>query len=368
MFTLDSLSLPVVGAPMAGGPSTPELAAAVGEAGGLGFLAAGYKSPAAVAEQLTELRRLSGRPFGLNLFVPEAANTYCAAAEGPAADPAVRAAAAAQKIEAAMAYRQALAASARESPAGTVIPEPGFPDPQDDDGWHAKLELVLRERVPVVSFTFGLPGPDVFAELAGQDICTVVTVTDEREARAAAAAGAHMLCVQGPEAGGHRGTLDSAANPGEAQLPELLRAVRDACPLPLVAAGGISTGSDAAAALAAGASAVQVGTLLLLANEAGTSVVHRAALRDAVLGRRDPRTSLTRAFSGRPARGLTNGFMRAHPDAPDAYPFLNQITGPLRAAAAASGDPEGVSLWAGTGYRNAVDEPAQAAVRRLFPG
>lgn len=357
MFTLDSLSLPILGAPMAGGPSTPELAAAVSNAGGLGFLAAGYKSPAAVRDQITRTRQLTRRPFGVNIFVPDHANTYAATSEEKQAG----------KLAASLAYRESLAA-AREAPAGTVIPEPGFPDPQDDDGWHAKLELVLREQVPAVSFTFGLPGPDVFAELAGRDICTVVTVTDEHEARAAAAAGAHLLCVQGPEAGGHRGTLDSAAVPGQTALPELLSAVRDACPLPLVAAGGISTRHGAAAALAAGASAVQVGTLLLLANEAGTSVVHRTALRDAVLGHRDPRTSVTRAFSGRPARGLTNGFMRAHPDAPDAYPFLNQITGPLRAAAAASGDPEGVSLWAGTGYRHAVEEPAQAIVRRLFPG
>ncbi|MFJ7749334.1 nitronate monooxygenase [Arthrobacter sp. NPDC097144] len=358
MFTLNSLSLPVLGAPMAGGPSTPELAAAVSNAGGLGFLAGGYKSPDAVRGQITRTRELTRRPFGLNIFVPDHANTYADTSQEKQAG----------KLAASLAYREALAAAAQEGPAGTVIPEPGFPDPQDDDCWQAKLELVLRERVPAVSFTFGLPGPDVFAELAGQDICTVVTVTNEQEARAAAAAGAHLLCVQGPEAGGHRGTLDSGKTPGEASLTDLLDEVRQACPLPLVAAGGISTRHDAAAALAAGASAVQVGTLLLLANEAGTSAVHRTALRDAVLGRRDPRTSVTRAFSGRPARGLTNGFMRAHPDAPDAYPFLNQITGPLRAAAAASGNPEAVSLWAGTRYRHAAEEPAQASVRRLFPG
>ncbi|WP_104103787.1 nitronate monooxygenase [Arthrobacter sp. 08Y14] len=363
MFTLNSLALPVIGAPMAGGPSTPELAAAVGEAGGLGFLAAGYKSTGTVADQITQLRRLSGRPFGLNLFVPDAANTYPVAAQDQAAG---KAAARARKIEAALIFREHLVTAAGQGPAGTTVPEPGMPNPNDDDAWQAKLELVLRERVPVVSFTFGLPEPAVFAELAAQGICSVVTVTDAGEARAAAAAGANVLCVQGPEAGGHRGTLDSGKVPGKVSLTGLLDQVREACPLPLVAAGGISTPEDASAALAAGAGAVQVGTLLLLSDEAGTSKVHRGGLMDAVQGRRDPDTSLTRAFSGRPARGLVNDFMRAYPDAPDAYPYINHITGPLRADAAAAGNPEGVSLWAGTGFRHAAEGPAPVILRRLF--
>ncbi|WAP53091.1 nitronate monooxygenase [Arthrobacter sp. ATA002] len=241
-----------------------------------------------------------------------------------------------------------------------------MPDPNDDDGWQAKLELALRERVPVASFTFGLPEPAVFAELTAQGICSVVTVTDAGEARAAAEAGAHILCVQGPKAGGHRGTLDSGKVPGEVPLGDLLDRVRDVCALPLIAAGGISTPGEASAALAAGAGAVQVGTLLLLSDEAGTSRVHRGGLIDAVQGRREAETALTRAFSGRPARGLTNDFMRAHPDAPDAYPYINHVTGPLRAAAAAAGNPEAVNLWAGTGFRHAVEDPAPVILRRLF--
>lgn len=362
MFTLDSLALPVIGAPMAGGPSTPELAAAAGEAGGLGFLAAGYKDASAVADQITRLRRLSAGPFGVNLFVPDAAGTYPAAEQNQAG----KAAARARRIEAARTFRDRLTAAAGPAPDGATITEPGIPDPNDDDGWQAKLALILRERVPVVSFTFGLPEPAIFAELAAQGICSVVTVTDAGEARAAAEAGADILCVQGPEAGGHRGTLDSGKPPGEAPLADLLVQVRQACPLPLVAAGGISTPEDASAARAAGADAVQVGTLLLLSNEAGTSRVHRSALTDAAQGRRDPVTSLTRAFSGRPARGLTNDFMRAYPDAPDAYPYVNHITGPLRAAAAAAGNQEAVSLWAGTGFRHAAQEPAAVILRRLF--
>ncbi|MDK1359094.1 nitronate monooxygenase [Arthrobacter sp. zg-Y1219] len=352
MFSLQSLALPVIGAPMAGGPSTPELAAAVSNTGGLGFLAAGYKSSAAVAAEIARTRRLTQAPFGVNLFVPDRANTYRAAPGTP--DDGTTAG---EKLAAALAFRNLLAA-------GTAA-EPGLLDPDDDDGWPAKLELVLQERVPAVSFTFGLPDPEILAELAGRDICTVVTVTDTAEAQAAADAGARVLCVQGPEAGGHRGTLDSAKVPGDLPLDLLLRGIRRACDLPLIAAGGISAPADAAAASAAGAAAVQVGTLLLLSSEAGTSAVHRAALREAAQGGRFSETSLTRAFSGRPARGLTNAFMRAYPDAPDAYPYVNQITAPLRAAAAAAGDPDGVSLWAGTGYRLATEQPAADIVRRL---
>ncbi|GAA3285943.1 nitronate monooxygenase [Arthrobacter citreus] len=347
MFDLQSLPLPVVGAPMAGGPSTPELAAAVSNAGGLGFLAGGYKSPAAVHEQVSRTRELTGQPFGLNIFVPDHANTYAEmSGEKQAA-----------KLAASLAYRDVLAAGTGQ--------EPGLPDPADDDGWQAKLELALGERVPVVSFTFGLPEPSVLAEFSGRDICTVVTVTDVDEARAAAGAGAGALCVQGPEAGGHRGTLDSAKAPGVVPLTELLQAIREACGLPLIAAGGISTPADTANALAGGAAAVQVGTMLLLSDEAGTSRVHRAALGEAGEDSRWRDTSMTRAFSGRPARGLTNAFMRAYPDAPDAYPYVNHITGPLRAAAAAEGNPDGVSLWAGTGYLHAVQAPAGGIVRRL---
>ena len=347
MFSLQSLSVPVVGAPMAGGPSTPELAAAVCNTGGLGFLAAGYKSPAAVAAEIARTRRLTNAPFGVNLFVPDHANAYRAAAGTTAAE----------KLAAALAFRDLLATGAAT--------EPGLPDADDDDGWPAKLALVLQERVPVVSFTFGLPDPDILAELAGRDICAVVTITDTAEARAAADAGARVLCVQGPEAGGHRGTLDSAKVPGDVPLGRLLREIRTVCDLPLIAAGGITAPADAAAASAAGATAVQLGTMLLLSSEAGTSPVHRAALLEAAHGGRFAETSLTRAFSGRPARGLTNAFMRAYPDAPDAYPYVNQITAPLRAAAAAAGDPEGLSLWAGTGYRLAAEQSAADILRRL---
>ncbi|MCQ1953252.1 nitronate monooxygenase [Arthrobacter sp. zg-Y238] len=343
MFTLGSLPHAVVGAPMAGGPSTPALAAAVSNAGGLGFLAAGYRSPEALAEEITAARALTRRPFGVNLFVPDAANTGGSGTS--------------RQVAAALAYREQLT---RDYPP-ELLP---LPDPEDDDGWDAKLEAVLRLQVPVVSFTFGLPGRDVIAALRDAGTAVAVTVTTAAEAELAVAAGARMLCLQGPEAGGHRGTFDAAAEPAAQPLVDLVRAVRDtfsSARVELIAAGGISTAAQVRTLRAAGADAVQIGTALLLSPEAGTSPVHRAALQDPQFAQ----TALTRAFSGRTARGLANRFMAGHPDAPAAYPLVNQITKGLRAQAVAAGDPHGTSLWAGTGYRSALPEPAAAVVARL---
>ncbi|UWX95888.1 nitronate monooxygenase [Arthrobacter zhaoxinii] len=345
MFTLKSLPHAVVGAPMAGGPSTPSLAAAVSNSGGLGFLAAGYKSAGAVAGEIARTRELTGKPFGVNLFVPDAANTGGSGTS--------------RQVAAALAYREQLA---RDYPP-ELLP---LPDPADDDDWDAKLELVRRLQVPVVSFTFGLPGKDVIDALRDAGTAVAVTVTTAGEAALAAAAGAGILCLQGPEAGGHRGTFDAAAEPPAQPLEDLVRAVRSAgssagSDVELIAAGGICTSAKARTLLEAGADAVQIGTALLLSPEAGTSGVHRAALQDPQF----TETALTRAFSGRTARGLANRFMAEHSDAPAAYPLVNQITKALRAQAAAAGDPHGTSLWAGTGYRSAAPEPAAAVVGRI---
>src|SRR5215212_7896834 len=234
MFALDQIDEPIVQAPMGGGPSTPELAAAVSEAGGLGFLAAGYKQPGAVRDDIAALRALSGRPFGVNLFTPP----------GPAPDPAL--------VEA---YARTLGAE-----------DVGAPR-HDDDWLEAKLELVADERVPVVSFTFGCPSREEIDALHRADCAVWATVTAAAEAVDAREAGADALVVQGVEAGGHRGSWDDAA-PGDVGLLALLQTVGVTVDLPLVATGGIATGRGVAAVLAAGAAAAQVGTALALADEA----------------------------------------------------------------------------------------------------
>ena len=323
---LERLEHPIVQAPMGGGPSTPALAAAVAEAGGLGFLAAGYKPVEAVRADIEALHALTDRPFGINLFAPPV----------PAADD-VAPFAAGLEGEAAR-Y-------------GVPVGEPRH----DDDGWDAKLALVRELEVPVVSFTFGCPPADVLADLPE----AWVTVTTPGEAHDAAAAGAHALVVQGVEAGGHRGTFDDAA-PGDIGLLALLQLVRATVDLPLVATGGIATGRAVAAVLAAGAAAAQLGTAFMLCPEAATAPAHRDAIAA------DGDTALTRAFTGRTARGVVNRWMREHgAQAPSAYPDVHHLTAKIRAAAREQGDRDGFHLWAGQAHTLARPVPAGELVRQL---
>ena len=321
-MVLEDVGTPIVLAPLAGGPATPELCAAVCDAGGLGFVAFGYLSAEAAAERLAATRALTSRPFAVNVFAP---------GEPTTAD---------------------LAPYLARMPAGAG--EPRF----DDDAFEAKLALLRADPPAVVSFTFGCPDASTLRSLSSE---VWVTVTDVEEAVEAAARGADALVVQGGEAGGHRGSWrdDDDAPVG---LLALLQLCRDAVDVPLVATGGLMTSSSVAAALAAGAAAAQCGTAFLLCPEAGTAEVHRTAIAS------DAPTALTRAFTGRLARGIVNGFMREHSEhAPSAYPEIHHVTAPLRAAARASGDADVVNLWAGQAHALARAAPAADVVRALTP-
>ncbi|WP_067712226.1 nitronate monooxygenase [Nocardia yamanashiensis] len=326
---LTELGTPVVLAPMAGGPSTPELAAAVSEAGGLGFVAAGYLSTGALGERIAATRALTGKAFGVNLFYPSAPT------------PTDRFASYIEDI-------------AREFPIGEAR--------HDTDEWDEKLALLLADPVPVVSCTFGCPSAEEIARLHGVGSEVWVTVTSVAEAQLAVEAGADALIAQGAEAGGHRGNFadrveDDVTDPlGLLALLQLLRAAVD---VPLIAAGGIATGAGLAAALAAGAAAAQIGTAFLRCPEAGTAPLVRTAVT------LDTPTMLTRAFTGRRARGLVNKFMLEHTGAPAAYPEIHYATGPLRAAARAEGNADAVNLWAGQAHSLAPELPAGELVRQL---
>lgn len=329
---LDSCAIPIVLAPLAGGPSTPELAAAVSNAGGLGFLAAGYLSAAELADRRRRLAELTSRPFGVNLFVP-----------GPPGDLArVRQFAAEIEPDA--------------TGAGARLGEPRH----DDDDWDAKIGYLMDAPADVVSFTFGIPGEDVIAGLRARGTEVWVTVTSLHEARRAAAAGADLLVVQGYEAGGHRGGTSDA--PEEATgLIALLQLVTARLDTPVVATGGIATGKAIAAVLCLGARAAALGTAFLDCPEAATAPVHRSALHD------DAPTRLTRAFSGRTARGIENGFLRAHSQsAPAAYPEVHHLTSPMRKAARRAGLADYVNLWAGQAYPLTAVAPAAGLVRDLW--
>ncbi len=305
---------------MAGGPSTPALAAAVCDARGLGFLPAGYLPAQRLADDIAATRALTAGPIGVNLFVPQ---------------PCIASAAEIER------YRRLVEPLARHYGV-----EPGRPHP-DDDGWAAKLEVIADSKPEAVSFTFGCPGPDVLARLRSCGVLTMVTVSSPQEAAQAVDAGAAALVVQGPDAGGHRSIFDPQAVPPTEPLMTLL-AQTIGLGVPVVASGGLGDAAAVQRVRDAGAVAAQVGTALLLCDEAGTSTVHRRALRDEAF----TETVVTRAFSGRYARSLVNDFTtRFSADAPPGYPQVNQITGPIRSAAAAAGDPQSVSLWAGTAWR-----------------
>jgi nitronate monooxygenase len=331
---LDQLRLPIVLAPLAGGPSTPRLTAAVSNAGGLGFLAAGYLTADDLAGRLAEARALTSEPIGVNVFVP-----------GTPAAPGV-----------AEAYAATLAADA--AAAGVSPGEPRF----DDDDWAAKVGLLVAEPPAVASFTFGCPEAGVIGELHRAGCEVWVTVTAPAEARAAVGAGADVLVVQGTEAGGHRGSFsDDAADLADGiGLLALLQLVRAVVDVPLVAAGGISTGAAIAAGLAAAAAAAQLGTAFLRCPEAGTAQVLRQALAGTAP------TAPTRAFTGRLARGIRNRFLDQHTaGAPVAYPEIHHVTAPLRAAGRAVGDAGLVNLWAGQAYQLGRDLPAADLVAAL---
>ena len=325
------LDLPVIPAPMAGGASTPAMVIAAARAGGLGFLAGGYKTAQALADEMTAVRA-HGVPFGVNLFAPNPL---------PIEQSAYRA------------YARAVQPEADRY--GLTLPtEPR----EDDDAWADKLDVLLADPVPYVSCTFGVPSPSVMTRLK-QVSQVVLTVTSADEAKQATEAGADLLAVQVSAAGGHSGTFTPQHIPPPTPLIELLAQVSQVTRLPLLAAGGLATARDVAEVLKRATAAV-VGTVLLRCHESGASATHKAAL----LGERE--TVVTRAFTGRPARGLRNDFIdRYEPVAPLGYPAIHHLTSGLRKAAALRADPERLHLWAGTGYRHTTAEPVGAVLQRL---
>ncbi|MFV0493842.1 nitronate monooxygenase [Mycobacterium sp.] len=332
------IDAPIVGAPMAGGPGTPALAAAVSSAGGLGFVAGGYRSADQFAEDIQAARAATTGPVGANLFVPQPSVADWTQLEY---------------------YAEEL-----EEVADHYRVEVGLPVHGDDDDWERKLEVVADLRPEIVSFTFGAPPPDVVRRLSALGMLVSVTVTSAYEAGVAVAAGADNLVVQGPAAGGHRGTFAPDAEPAGVPLHDLLGQIKSAHDVPLIAAGGLGSVDAVAAALRGGAVAAQVGTALLLSDEAGTHPAHRVALKSPLFDA----TVVTRAFSGRYARGLANNFTRLLDHvAPLGYPEINQMTKPIRAAAIQEEDPHGANLWAGEAYREARPGPAADIVTALAP-
>ena len=262
------VTTPVLAAPMAGGPTTAALVAAAARSGGMGFLAAGYKTAEQLCKQVTEVRA-AAQAFGVNLFAPNPL----------AIDPA-------EYRRYAEALRPLAERYGVELPLGPV---------EDDDHWDEKLDLLRRDPVPVVSFTFAIPPRQVIDSLRSHGSIVAQTVTSAAEARAATDAGIDMLVVQGCSAGGHSATLTPSRFPEPIPTAVLVAMIQDATRLPVIAAGGLATPAQVAAVIHSGAQAVMVGTALLRTPESGASAAHRAAIADRSRGA----TVLTRAFTGR---------------------------------------------------------------------
>ncbi|BDG09153.1 NAD(P)H-dependent flavin oxidoreductase [Anaeromyxobacter paludicola] len=342
--------LPIFLAPMAGGPSTPALAAAVSEAGGLGALGCGYSAPEQIRAEVEEVRRRTQAPFAVNLFAPEPHDWP------PPAEPLARAASRLQ------AYRDELGLG----PVGDLPPPPDF---------DAQLELVLELRPRALSITSGALPPARVKTLHDAGILVMATATTPAEAEVLEASGVDAVVTQGAEAGGHRANFLAPGERSFIGTMALVPRVADAVKVPVVAAGGIMDGRGIAACLALGASAVSLGTAFLACDESGAAAAHKAALRAAP---GDDATGLTRAFSGKPARGLVNRFMREQAASADVlpYPAQNQLTAGLRREAARQGRSDLMSFWAGQGaplarggpagrLLAALAEEAEAALRRL---
>ena len=330
---------PIIQAPLAGGSDTPELVAAVSNAGALGFVGAAYLSPEQIAEVGRTVRSKTSRPSGINLFAPTPAPSDAS-------------------IEAA---RKRLESYFSE----LGLPAPTMPT-KLAYGFSEQLVAALETGASVFSFTFGLLPPDAIQAIKARKISLLGTATTVEEALALEKSGVDAIVTQGSEAGGHRGTFRgdfAAAMIGTISLvPQVVDAVR----IPVVASGGIMDGRGIAAALALGASAVQLGTAFLTCKESGTP----DAYKEAILRAREDQTRITRAFSGRPARGIVNRFMEEmesgdRPSEIPSFPLQNALTRPLRTAAAKQGRAEFLSLWAGQGVRMARRQSAAELIARL---
>ncbi|MEH7356103.1 nitronate monooxygenase [Neobacillus drentensis] len=322
-----NINYPIIQAPMAGGPTTSELVAAVSNAGGLGMIGAGYMSPDQLRNQIYELRKLSDKPFGVNLFVP---TSYTADA---------------RKLHTANALLQPIREELQ------IEEEPTLPTfEQDIKTFQEQLNIIMEEKIPICSFTFGIPSPQFVTKLKELSIVLIGTATTVKEAVLIENAGMDAVVVQGAEAGGHRGTFHGKDSESLIGLMSLIPQVADVINLPLIAAGGIMDGRGIMAAKCLGAIGVQMGTAFLVCKESGANNLHKETIIKAT----EEQVVLTKAFSGKMARGLHNSFielMKNYEEVLPDYPLQNELTKAIRKTSAAKGTTGHMSLWSGQSPR-----------------
>ena len=334
------LKFPLVVAPMAGVASSVDFVVASCQAGALGSVGAAYSSPADIEKFVHQVREKTNRPIAINLFIPHEmpkiseAQIQCA-------------------IQANEKYRKKFGL-----PTATVAAP-------YEESFEAQFEKVMQLKPEVFSFVFGLLKKDYLRECQKQNIMTVGTATTLEEAMALQDSGVDAMALQGVEAGGHRGIFNPESDDPLITTGDLLKQCREKIKVPLIAAGGIMTSKDTERMLASGASAVQMGTAFLACQEAGTS----AAFRKILMTTANRKTKLTRAFSGRIARGLENLYMTEMDQQPEAIlPFQaqNKLTREMRNASAKAGSSDYLSLWCGTGQGDLWTGSVGDLIQQLF--
>ncbi|HEY6306272.1 MAG TPA: nitronate monooxygenase [Candidatus Angelobacter sp.] len=334
-----TLTHPIIQAPLAGGGDTPNLVASVSNAGGLGFIGAAYLAAEQIKDTASTVRGLTPRPFGINLFAPLTAKS---------------------------AGRDPTPTLKRLEPYFTELglPVPSLPK-STGPSFDEQLAAALESGASVFSFTFGVLPASAVQAIKGRHMLLIGTATTVEEALVLEQSGVDAIVAQGSEAGGHRGSFACEFDAGMIGTMSLVPQVVDAVRLPVIASGGIMDGRGIVAALALGACAVQMGTAFLTCDESGVP----DAYKQAILNAHEDQTRVTRAFSGRPARGIINRFMKeidsAQEEAIQHFPLQNALTRPLRKAAAEHGRAEFLSLWAGQGVRLARRQSAQELIARL---
>lgn len=318
--TLD-IKYPIIQAGMAGGVTTPELIAAVSNSGALGNLGAGYMSPNVMREDIQEIKQLTNKPFGVNVFVPETSEASPEEID--------------QANEWLEPFRNELG-----------IAEPPSVNKPDTSLFHKQIEVIIQEKVPVCSFTFGLPDKKIIQQLKEKNVIVIGTATTVEEALANEAYGMDMVVMQGSEAGGHRGTFQGPTHEAMIGTTALIPQTVDRISIPVIAAGGIMDGRGVLSALILGADAAQMGSTFVTCEESGAKKQHKAA----ILQSETDNTVVTPVFSGKAARGIRNDFiakMEQHQYDLPAYPLQNTLTKEIRSEAAQQNRPDMMSLWSG---------------------
>lgn len=343
IIELLGIRYPIIQAPMAGGVTTSELVAAVSNSGGLGMIGAGYMTPNQIREQIREVKKLTKKPFGVNLFVPVPYTVN--------GDVLIKTKQILHPIEKKL-----------KVPAGELR----IPNFQEDlEAFNRQIEVMVEEGIAVCSFTFGIPNKEILALLKQHSIAAIGTATTVEESLLVEKAGFDAVVVQGSEAGGHRGTFEQAASESLIGLMALIPQVFDNVVIPIIAAGGIMDGRGYAAAQCLGAQAVQMGTAFLACKESGANQEYKTA----ILHASEDSTRLTKSFSGKTARGISNQFffeMNSFENSLPPYPVQNELTKGIRKQAAVEKNREYMSLWAGQGTRLSQAMSAEELVQKVL--